>query len=145
MENNKSMWVLGHKVKPQKISGDYDMVYGETPAKVPGPPPHYHSGYHEVFLVVEGEMEFMINGEVMTVGAGESVDLSPNVLHTFQNKSDLPCKWVNVHSPKGFLAFFEDVGIPEKEENSMKKSIDQSVIEQIMKTASSYDMHIKLQ
>ncbi len=137
-------WVLGHEITPVEVTGDYDMVLGNTPAKVPGPPPHYHSGYNEVFLVIEGEMEFVIEGELKTVRSGESVDLPPNTLHTFSNASDEACKWINIHSPKGFLSFFKDVGVPEDEEDAVAKSIDESVIQKVMQTAAQYDMHIKL-
>ena len=144
MSNNNIRWVIGHRISPVHVSGDYDMVIGQTPAQVPGPPPHYHEGYNEVFLVVEGEMEFMVNGEVKVVRAGESVDLPPNTLHTFGNKSDSECKWINIHSPKGFADFFNDVGIPEGEDDAMVKSIDQSVIQKVIQVAASHDMHIKM-
>lgn len=144
MKNNTTRWVLGHKISPVEVSGEYDMVIGETPAQVPGPPPHYHNGYNEVFLVIEGEMEFMVDGEVKIVKAGESVDLPPNTLHTFGNKSAANCKWVNIHSPKGFSSFFTDMGIPEEEQDAMTRSVDESVIQKVMQVAAQYDMHIKL-
>ena len=78
------------------------------------------------------------------VKAGESIDIPPKVLHTFTNKSDKPCKWVNIHSPKGFFSFFEEMGIPENESEAMKKSIDESIINKVIQTAADYDMHIKL-
>jgi len=142
---NNTCWVIGHRISPVQVSGDYDMVIGQTPANVPGPPPHYHSGYNEVFLVLEGEMEFVVEGEVRTVRAGESVDLPPDTIHTFSNKSDQGCKWVNIHSPKGFSAFFKAVGIPEAEEDAMVRSVDDAVIQKVMRVAAQYDMHIKLQ
>jgi mannose-6-phosphate isomerase-like protein (cupin superfamily) len=144
MKNNTTRWVLGHKISPVSVSGEYDMVIGETPAQVPGPPPHYHKGYNEVFLVIEGEMEFMVDGEVKIVKAGESVDLPPNTLHTFGNTSAANCKWVNIHSPKGFTSFFADMGIPEDEQDAMARSVDESVIQKVMQVAAQYDMHIRL-
>lgn len=144
MKNSNTRWVLGHQISPVNVSGEYDMVIGETPAHVPGPPPHYHTGYNEVFLVIEGEMEFMVNGEVKVIKAGESVDLPPNTLHTFGNKSAANCKWVNIHSPKGFSSFFNDIGIPQEEQDARARSVDESVIQKVMKVAAQYDMHIKL-
>ena len=143
-DTNNTRWVIGHKISPVHVTGDYDMVIGQTPAHVPGPPPHFHSGYNEVFLVLEGEMEFMVNGEIRTVRPGESVDLPPETLHTFSNKSDQSCKWVNIHSPKGFSAFFEDVGISDEEGDAMAKSVDDSVIQRVMQIAAQHDMHIKI-
>ena len=144
MTEKNTLWVLGHRISPVEVTGDYDMVIGQTPAQVPGPPPHTHQGYHEVFLVVEGEMEFMVKGEVKTVRAGESVNLAPGTVHTFSNKSDVECKWVNIHSPSGFSAFFNDVGIPEGETDAMAKSVHESVIHKVIQVAADHDMHIEM-
>jgi len=144
MKENNKLWVLGHKISPVKVSGNYDMVIGETAPNIPGPPPHFHSGLNEVFMVLEGEIEFLINGELKKVKQGESIDLPPNVVHTFNNVGSSTCKWLNIHSPKGFLSFFEEMGIPESESEAMKKSVDESIINKVMQTAANYDMHIKL-
>lgn len=137
-------WVLGHKITPHETAGDYDLMIGETPAKVPGPPPHLHHSFKEVFLVIEGEMDFMIDGEARKVSAGESIDIPPNTIHTFGNTSDTTCKWVNIHSPKGFREFFETLGIPETEANAQQNSVSPEIIQKVMATAKDYDMLIKL-
>lgn len=144
MELNNTRWVLGHKVTAHDTTGDYDLMIAETPPKVPGPPPHFHNSYKETFLMIEGEMEFMVNGETTIVKAGESVDIPPKTLHTFGNKSDKPCKWINIHSPKGFRNFFEQMGIPATEENATEKSLDPAIINKVMTTASEFDMIIKV-
>ena len=144
MNTSSTKWVLGRKITTHETTGDYDLMIAETPAKVPGPPPHLHSSFKESFLIVEGEMQFMVNGETTVVKAGESVDIPPNTVHTFANISDKPCKFVNIHSPKGFKRFFEELGIPEDEENAVEKSITQEVIDKVMTTAGDYDMIIKV-
>ena len=63
MKNNTSKWVLGQKVTLHPTTGDYDMVVCETPAGAQGPPPHIHSEYKEAFMVIEGELEFFVNGK----------------------------------------------------------------------------------
>jgi len=144
MKNNASKWVLGHKVTPYNTSGNYDLMIAETPPKTLGPPPHFHNTFKETFLIIEGEMEFMINGEVNIVRAGESVDIPLKTLHTFANKSDLPCKWVNIHSPKGFRSFFEQMGVPCDDEYSVQKSLAPEIIQKVMETAQNFDMIIKV-
>ena len=139
-----AQWVLGHRINPQDVSGDYDLVLGETPAQTPGPPPHHHNTLHEVFLVTHGEMEFMVNGKVTIVKNGESINLPPQAVHTFSNNSEQPCKWVNIHSPKGFLRFFEDLGVPETVKNAPQESVDPKIIQRVIETASKYDMIISL-
>ncbi|RNC91865.1 MAG: cupin domain-containing protein [Allomuricauda sp.] len=142
MKQTTAMWVLGHKLKPHPTTGDFDMVVFETPAGVPGPPPHLHNNYQEAFLILEGEMEFMINGETRVLKAGESVDIPSGILHTFGNKSASPCKWVNVHSPKGFFDFFKMVGIPEHEEDAIAKSVHPDIIQKVLDHAQDFDMSI---
>jgi len=144
MESINTKWVLGHKVTPHDTSGDYDLMIAETPAQMQGPPPHLHHSYKESFLIVEGEMEFMVNGEIRQVKAGESVDIPPGTLHTFSNKSDQPCKWINIHSPKGFRDFFEEMGVPVAAEDSFQKSLSEEVIGKVMATAPDFDMIIKM-
>lgn len=141
--DSMSKWVLGHKICPQIVTGDFDLVIGESPAQTQGPPPHYHNGYHEVFLVTQGQMEFMRNGKVTVIGAGESIDLSPKVIHTFSNNSDNVCKWINIHSPKGFSRFFENHGISDNESDARLKSVSAEIIQKVIRTASQYDMIIE--
>ncbi|UKM65651.1 cupin domain-containing protein [Flavobacteriaceae bacterium GSB9] len=143
MKTIENKWVLGHKVALHDTSGNYDLAFGETPAGVPGPPPHLHEKFTESFLITEGEMEFVVNGAVKIVKAGESVNLPQNTLHTFSNKSNSVCKWVNIHSPKGFRKFFEKLGVPEEEDGAQQKSVSESIINDVMTTAVNYDMLIK--
>lgn len=140
--NNDIKWVLGHKFIPHPTSGDFDMAVFETPAQTDGPPPHSHNTYQEAFLILEGELEFFINGKIKTIKAGESVDVTPGTLHTFNNRSLHPCKWLNIHSPKGFYKFFDEVGVPFEEEDALKKSLDSEVIEKVISTAGDFDMTI---
>ena len=142
MGNKKELLVLGHKIIPHIPSGNYDMVIGETPPNVPGPPPHHHNKFNELFLVLEGEMEFMINGETIRASVGESVNLPPNTIHTFNNAGNKQCRWLNIHSPKGFLGFFEEFGVDANEPNAFEKSIDENVIKDVMAKAESFDMII---
>ncbi|MCK7591516.1 cupin domain-containing protein [Subsaxibacter sp. CAU 1640] len=144
MKTTTTKWVLGHKVTPFDTTGDYDLMMAETPPNVPGPPPHLHHSYKEVFLIVEGEMEFMVNGETKIYKAGESVEVLPNTLHTFSNISNQPCKWVNIHSPKGFRDFFETTGIPVDESDAQQRSVAPEMIQKVIQTAANYDMHIKI-
>lgn len=144
MKNFNAKWVLGHKITPYDTSGDYDLMMAETPPQVLGPPPHLHNNLKESFLIIEGEMEFFINGEVKNVKAGESVDIPPKTLHTFGNKSNSPCKWVNIHSPKGFRDFFDQMGIPAQNENAQQDSTSPEIIQKVIESAEGFDMIIKV-
>ena len=136
MKKATSKWVLGHKVTPHDMTGNYDLALGETPQGVPGPPPHLHHNLEESFLITEGEVEFMIDGAIRVVKAGESVDLPPNTLHTFKNSGSAICKWVNIYSPKGFRAFFEKLGVDSSTENAQQNSVTPKLIEEVLKNGS---------
>lgn len=144
MKDNQAIWVVGHRITPVDVSGDYDFAIGDTPAGTPGPPPHYHTGYSEIFHIITGEMEFMVDGRISVVKAGETVDLPPNTLHSFTNKSEHPAKWINIHSPKGFRAFFETLGINDTESDAAQQSVSKAAIDQVLQKAAGFDMHIKL-
>ena len=88
-------------------------------------------------------VEFFVNGKTMTVKAGESIDVPPNTLHTFSNKSDSTCKWINIHSPKGFREFFEKLGVPANEPDAASRSVAPEIIQQVIQTAADYDMHVQ--
>ena len=136
-------WVLGHRITTHEVTGDYDMVFGETPSNTDGPPPHHHNFYHEVFIITEGSMEFIVNGETNTLRKGDTINIPPQSIHTFSNTSEEPCKWINIHSPKGFLRFFDSLGIPEDEQNARKNSLAPGIIQKVIETAPKYDMIIK--
>jgi len=138
----KEWWVIGHKIERIDTSGEYDALVGETPAGVPGPPPHYHATFSELFMVLKGQMEFLVDGRKVLLNEGESIDLPPGTVHTFSNPTNSAIRWLNVHSPKGFQAFFHRFGIPATEEGAFQSSVAQTVIEQVIREAKSYDMII---
>ncbi len=144
MKAIETFWVLGHKVTNYETTGDYDFSVGETPAHTQGPPPHMHNKLSETFLITEGEMEFMLNGDVKIAKPGDLIDLPPKTVHTFSNKTDKTCKWVNIHSPKGFRGFFEFVGISVDKQNAQKDSVSESVIKTVIEKAVDFDMYLKL-
>jgi len=142
MKTNTANWVVGHKITAHETTGDYDLTIIETPPNVQGPPPHTHQSYKESFVIIEGEMEFFIDGAIQVAKAGDVIDIPPNTLHTFSNKQDQTCRFVNIHSPKGFRRFFEEMGVPETEDNSRERSTAPEAVQALIQSAASYDMHI---
>ncbi|WP_339831510.1 cupin domain-containing protein [uncultured Altibacter sp.] len=142
MEKQTTKWVLGHKITTHATDGDYDLMMAETPPQMQGPPPHYHAHFKETFLIVEGEMDFVINGETRKVKTGESISLPPNTVHTFSNNSTSSCKWINIHSPKGFTGFFDALGIPAERKSAREDSLTPECIQKVMKIANDFDMII---
>ena len=142
MKATKNLWVIGHKFQPINTSGEYDAFIGETPTGVPGPPPHYHSKYAEFFMVLKGQMEFIVDGERRVLNEGESIDLPRRSVHTFSNPTLQSIRWLNIHSPKGFSSFFEKFGVPDDNEDAFHSSVSESMIGQVVNEAASFDMNI---
>jgi mannose-6-phosphate isomerase-like protein (cupin superfamily) len=67
-----------------------------------GPEAHVHQEEDDSFLVLEGEMTFVVDGEEVVAEAGTFVLVPPGIEHTFANRSDRPAKMLNIHAPAGF-------------------------------------------
>jgi quercetin dioxygenase-like cupin family protein len=77
-----------------------------------GPPPHRHSREDETFFVLDGELEFMVSGEIHKLGKGGSVYLPEGVLHTFGNTTESPATVLILTTPAGIEDFFVQIGTP---------------------------------
>lgn len=138
----QNLWVIGHKIEPVNASGEYDAFIGETPSGIPGPPPYYHSKYAELFLVLKGKMEFIVEGQKRILHEGESINLPPGSIHTFINPCFESVRWLNIHRSKGFSSSFERFGVPSDEKNAFQSSVSESMIELVGNEAARYDMNI---
>ena len=69
-----------------------------------GPPSHVHRGEDDAFLVLDGELTFLLGEEPEEVvaGAGTFVLVPPDVEHTFVNRTNVPVRIANIHAPAGF-------------------------------------------
>ena len=79
-----------------------------------GPPLHKHA-YRELFYVLEGTYEFVLQRgdetETITGAAGTAIAVPPNVAHTFR-ATDAPARLLFVHQPAALEEFFEEFGVP---------------------------------
>jgi mannose-6-phosphate isomerase-like protein (cupin superfamily) len=62
-----------------------------------GAPKHRHP-YEEIFVVLEGEIEVIVDAEREMVTGGSIRVIPPRAWHQFTNRSDHPCLMVNIHS-----------------------------------------------
>ena len=76
-----------------------------------GPPPHRHD-FEEMFTILEGEIEFTFRGEVLSAGAGSTVNIPANAPHSFKNKSNKAARLLCMCTPAGQDEFFLSVGDP---------------------------------
>jgi quercetin dioxygenase-like cupin family protein len=67
-----------------------------------GPDPHTHADETDSFYVLEGELEFFVEGEWLRGGPGTFVSAPPGVEHAFAKRDAGTCRVLNIHAPGGF-------------------------------------------
>lgn len=64
-----------------------------------GPGPHIHREHVDAFYVLEGALEFELDGERTLAVEGAFVAATPGVVHTFKNAGAAPVRFLNLHAP----------------------------------------------
>jgi quercetin dioxygenase-like cupin family protein len=84
------------------------LVWGELVLEpfAAGPPEHIHTTFPEKFIVAEGTLSLLVNGEKRILRSGESLLITPGTAHKPFNETDSP---VIVKGP-----FTPEYGIPEQ-------------------------------
>ncbi|KAF5054868.1 Cupin domain protein [anaerobic digester metagenome] len=92
-------------------TNDEYAVFEENVPPLGGPPPHMHPD-EEVFYIVKGEFEFVLNDLQNPFKAlrGSVVHVPSNALHTFKNVGNTPGKMVVFLSPGKLLDYFRVIG-----------------------------------
>lgn len=108
-------WVVGDRytllLGARETGGLFSLFEFIVPAGR-GSPPHIHHGEHETFHVIEGEMEFNVDGKVSRVGPGGVVFGARGIAHNFRNVGDHDARMIVVCSPGGLEDFFAAAGVP---------------------------------
>jgi mannose-6-phosphate isomerase-like protein (cupin superfamily) len=99
------MWF---KATAAATSGRFSLMERTLPPGGRMPPPHHHVGNDEAYYVLEGEVEFRIDGEVAHGGPDTCVVVPPGASHTFGNTSAAPARLLVLHAP-GLDAYFEEL------------------------------------
>ena len=77
---------------------------------VAGPPPHVHDREEELIVVVSGEFDVLIGGEVTSAKAGDVINFARGSAHTFSQVGDEPGVTIWTVTPgASFEAFFEEL------------------------------------
>lgn len=77
-----------------------------------GPPLHTHAQEDESFYILEGEVQFTVDGRTFTATAGTMVHGPRGVSHRFTNVSDQMARMLIVSVPAGIERFFAEIGDP---------------------------------
>jgi len=105
--------VVGDRYTMKATGRDTGGAFALMEALVPpgaGPPPHVHHREDEAFYVLEGTLEFHVDGRAITAGPGSWVTLAKGSLHRFQNVGPTPARMLIVVTPAGLEQYFLEVG-----------------------------------
>jgi mannose-6-phosphate isomerase-like protein (cupin superfamily) len=92
-------------VRAEESGGAVSMIDNHVPIGFAGPPLHTHD-FDEAFYVLEGELTFQVEDELVTKGPGELAFAPRNVPHTYANLSGAPARFLLVCTPAGFERYF---------------------------------------
>jgi quercetin dioxygenase-like cupin family protein len=67
-----------------------------------GASPHTHDDHTDSFYVLEGELEFYVEGEWIRGGPGTLVAAPPGAEHGFTKRDEGTARFLNIHAPGGF-------------------------------------------
>lgn len=109
---------------PDEVMDKYCLVDAVVPPGL-GAPPNSHAGETESFVVIDGEVEFMIDGNVTQVGAGQSVVIPDGAVHAFSAKGDRPARVLILNAPGQMHAqFFTELGTPVMDDRTTPAPMD---------------------
>jgi mannose-6-phosphate isomerase-like protein (cupin superfamily) len=88
-------------VRSEQSAGRVGILESVMPSGATGPPLHQHD-FDEAFYVLEGELTFHLDGELVTVGAGGLAFAPGGAPHTFANRGSADARYLIVCTPGGF-------------------------------------------
>jgi len=99
-------------ISGEQTGGNYAVIDMLVPPGG-GPGPHAHKDLQEMFYVVEGEIEFKMEGGKYIAKKGSFVNIPfGGKVHCFKNKTDNLAHLLCTVIPAGLDSFFKEIGIP---------------------------------
>jgi quercetin dioxygenase-like cupin family protein len=103
--------VLGMPLRFLCDARDTDGAWSLMEEEVPsgqGPPPHRHD-WDEAYYVIDGALDFEIDGEPVRIGAGDFAYLPRNTVHAFKGGSTNPARILIFAAPAHSSEFFKEL------------------------------------
>jgi quercetin dioxygenase-like cupin family protein len=91
----------------RETGGAWSLFEEEVPLGM-GPPPHRHD-WDEAYYVLEGEIDFEVDGEPMKSKAGDFNYLPRNTVHCFKGASASPSRVLIFATPAHGSEFFQEL------------------------------------
>ena len=106
-----SLWEF---LVPSEVTSGTLSVFQASMPEGFSPPRHIHTREDEVFLVLDGEVWFDVDGRLHLAGPGASVYMPRGVPHTFRIESPV-ARLLGIMSPGAFEQLFRNLSIPASE------------------------------
>jgi uncharacterized cupin superfamily protein len=97
------------KLGPRDRTTQIGLVEGELPPGGGFRVPHWHDDLDEVFYVLEGEIEFLIDDRWTCGSAGTTVFIPAGTVHAFRNPTNRPARQLVIGAPE-VAALISDLG-----------------------------------
>ena len=141
-EGGVPLWFFGelvtYKVTSEQTGGAYSLFEIVTRPGA-GPPPHVHHWEDEAAYVLEGEYEFVAEGDIMRARPGSLVYVIRGRLHAYETVGGKPGRMLVVHTPGGlYERLLEEAGAATEPRNPGTASD----LEGIAKSAARYGIEI---
>ena len=91
----------------RETGGAWSLFEEDVPLGM-GPPSHRHD-WDEAYYVLDGEVDFEIDGELVKTKAGDFNYLPRNTIHSFKGASSSPARVLIFAAPAHASDFFEEV------------------------------------
>ena len=93
----------------EETGGAWSLLKYEADAGFQGPAPHWHQEMIEGFYILEGAIDFEIDGKHRRASPDEFVIVRPRTVHTFSVDSNDPAEFLVQISPGGFEDYFKEL------------------------------------
>jgi mannose-6-phosphate isomerase-like protein (cupin superfamily) len=142
----RSLRVLGElvtcKTTSERTGGAYSLFEVASQPDA-GPPPHIQHREEEVFWVLQGRYEFLIEGRALRASARSLIYIPRGTLHSHKNVGESLGRMLVSQTPGGlYERFFEEVGAPVKSGIGPLAFEDQLALQRIVAIAAQYGIEI---
>jgi len=107
----KPLSVLGMPLtmlcEASETGGNWSLFEEEVPLGM-GPPPHRHD-WDEAYYILEGKVDFTIDGQTVSSTRGDFNYLPGGTIHGFKGASDLPARVLIFAAPAHGSDFFREI------------------------------------
>jgi quercetin dioxygenase-like cupin family protein len=144
-DEGNSFWLAGELYTPKAVGKDtgsaYTLVEAETSPKDESLVQRPHR-QDVTFYVLEGELEFMVEGNLSVVSAGYLLYVGRETWYAYRNVGTSSARHLKILTPAGIEKFFEEVSVPAQDRSS-PPPFEEEDLERILSVAPKYGLEIQ--